>query len=178
MWSVVQNKKWVSSLPVPLTWHYILFLNQTKQHVMFIYNKTYFIILVLLTPVFKLSQRCVYFNVTSSTYFYFIHWYLYSITSFIFCKIKFKGKTYRLYFDLRNTFTFQLGYSHKIYFYANRLYIRKLAKFLFFFASFNFLKLLQTVSSIKYIRPINIYTSRGLRFTNDCVYKKLGKVNI
>lgn len=178
MWSVLQTKKIISYIPIPLQWSYIIYYRDGCYQTLLIYTKTYYFILLLNNLRLAPSQYGVQVNLTSKQLWIFNQWYLYALTSFIFTKIKFKGKTYRIYIDRRNTLIFQLGYSHKIYFYATTIYAWKLAKFLFFFVSFNFLKLFRMVSSIRKIKPINIYTSRGLRFTNDCIYKKLGKVNL
>lgn len=100
-----------------------------------------------------------------------------SLTSFFFYKIKFKGKGYYLYKNLRNTITPQFGYSHRIYFYSFFLRTTFLTKTKVFFFGFNKLDLLKVILNLKSKRTINIFTGRGVRFSRQIVYKKTGKVS-
>lgn len=100
-----------------------------------------------------------------------------TLTSFFFYKIKFKGKGYYLYKNLRNTITPQFGYSHRIYFYSFFLKTTFLTKTKIFFFGFNKLDLLKTIINLKSKRTINIFTGRGVRFARQIVYKKTGKVS-
>ena len=106
-----------------------------------------------------------------------INFYLYLFTSFIFKKIKFKGKGYYIYKNIRNTITPQFGYSHRIYIYSFFNKIRFLTKTKVLV--FGILKsdVLKVASTIKNKRPINIFTGRGVRFSSEIVYKKVGKVS-
>lgn len=102
-----------------------------------------------------------------------------SIFSIFFKKIKFKGKGYRIYSskNKRYSLTFMFGHSHftlipLIIFKINNL--TKL-KILLTFNNFNLTcKLLIAIFKIK---PLNIFTNRGIRFAKQVVYKKTGKVS-
>ena len=106
-----------------------------------------------------------------------IYTMLFTLTSFFFCKIKFKGKGYYLYKNVRNTITPQFGYSHRIYFYSFFLKTTFLTKTKIFFFGFNKSDLLKTILNLKSKRSINIFTGRGVRFARQIVYKKTGKVS-
>jgi hypothetical protein len=94
-----------------------------------------------------------------------------------FRKIKFKGKGYYIYKNKRNTITPQFGYSHRLYLYSYFVSVRFLSKTSIFL--FGLLKSdVITISlGIKSMRPINIFTGRGVRFSREIVYKKVGKVS-
>lgn len=94
-----------------------------------------------------------------------------------FRKIKFKGKGYYIYKNKRNTITPQFGYSHRLYLYSYFVTVRFLSKTSIFL--FGLLKSdVITISlGIKSMRPINIFTGRGVRFSREIIYKKVGKVS-
>ena len=94
-----------------------------------------------------------------------------------FRKIKFKGKGYYIYKNKRNTITPQFGYSHRLYLYSYFVSVKFLSKTSIFL--FGLLKSdVITISlGIKSMRPINIFTGRGVRFSREIIYKKVGKVS-
>jgi ribosomal protein L6P/L9E len=94
-----------------------------------------------------------------------------------FRKIKFKGKGYYIYKNTRNTITPQFGYSHRLYLYSPFVTVKFLSKTSIFV--FGLLKndVITTSLGIKAMRPINIFTGRGVRFSREVVYKKVGKVS-
>jgi large subunit ribosomal protein L6 len=94
-----------------------------------------------------------------------------------FKKIKFKGKGYYIYKNKRNTITPQFGYSHRLYLYSYFSSVKFLSKTSIFI--FGLLKndVLQIAQSVKSMRPINIFTGRGVRFSREVIYKKVGKVS-
>lgn len=102
------------------------------------------------------------------------------LTSFykpFFKKIKFKGKGYYIYKNKRNTITPQFGYSHRLYLYSYFSSVKFLSKTTVFV--FGLLKrdTVKTSYGIKSMRPINIFTGRGVRFSREVIYKKVGKVS-
>lgn len=120
-------------------------------------------------------------NLTSypllSLYTHFVKIMFYSFSKIFFKKLKFKGKGYYIYKNKRNTITPQFGYAHRIYVYAFFVYVKFLSKtsiFLFGYSKkdLNFIGLL-----IKKMKPINIFTGRGVRFNRQITYKKVGKVS-
>jgi ribosomal protein L6P/L9E len=98
-------------------------------------------------------------------------------TSFSFKKIKFRGKGYYLYKNMRNTITPQFGYSHRIYIYLyfTRVIFLSKTKVLLFGLNKDDLSL--STLAIKDKRKINIFTLRGVRFARQVIYKKTGKVS-
>lgn len=100
-----------------------------------------------------------------------------ALTHPFFKKLKFKGKGYYIYKNFRNTITPQFGYAHRLYVYAFYASVRFLSKTSIIV--FGFVK--QDVSrislEIKSMRKINIFTGRGVRFSRQVIYKKVGKVS-
>lgn len=94
-----------------------------------------------------------------------------------FKKLKFRGKGYYIYKNQRNTVTPQFGYAHRIYVYSYFNVVRFLSKVKVFI--FGLLKsdVFKVSHEIRSKRPINIFTSRGVRFSRQIVYKKVGKVS-
>lgn len=94
-----------------------------------------------------------------------------------FRKIKFKGKGYYIYKNSRNTITPQFGYSHRLYVYSYFVSVRFLSKTSIFV--FGLLKsdVIKISLGIKSMRSINIFTGRGVRFSREIIYKKVGKVS-
>ena len=94
-----------------------------------------------------------------------------------FLKIKFKGKGYYMYKTDRNTIAPQFGYAHRVYVYAHSTSVKFLSKtkvIIFGLSSFD----ISSVShSLKQVKPINIFTGRGIRFARQVIYKKTGKVS-
>lgn len=100
-----------------------------------------------------------------------------TFSSFFFLKLKFKGKGYYLYKNIRNTITPQFGYAHRIYKYNYFTSVKFLSKTKVFFFGTSKNDLFYSASSVKAIRPINIFTGRGVRFAKTVIYKKTGKVS-
>jgi len=95
----------------------------------------------------------------------------------LFVKLKFKGKGYYIFKNQRNTITPQFGFSHRIYVYSYSTVVNFLTKTKVFLFGLSKKDLLLSGYSIKAMRPINIFTGRGVRFSRQLVYKKTGKVS-
>ena len=100
-----------------------------------------------------------------------------SFSQLFFIKLRFKGKGYYLYKNSRNTITPQFGYAHRIYKYNYMTVVKFLSKTKVFFFGLSKNDLFKLTASLKSIRPVNIFTGRGVRFSKSIVYKKTGKVS-
>lgn len=94
-----------------------------------------------------------------------------------FLKLKFKGKGYYIFKNSRNTVTPQFGFSHRIYIYAFSIIVKFLSKTKIFLFGLSKKDLFLQGHNIKNMRPINIFTGRGMRFSKQIIYKKVGKVS-
>jgi hypothetical protein len=102
---------------------------------------------------------------------------LYLFSSFIFNKLKFKGKGYYIYKNIRNTIAPQFGYYHRIYIYSYFNKVRFLSKTKVLLFGLTKEDVLHSSYGIKKKRPVNIFTGRGVRFAHQIIYKKTGKVS-
>ena len=94
-----------------------------------------------------------------------------------FLKLKFKGKGYYIFKSSRNTITPQFGFSHRIYIYSFSILVKFLSKTTIFLFGLSKRDLFKNGLLIKNIRPINIFTGRGIRFAKQIIYRKVGKVS-
>jgi len=94
-----------------------------------------------------------------------------------FKKLKLKGKGYYIYKNFRNTIAPQFGYAHKRYIYSYLLFVKFLSKKSLILFGINKNDLLKISFELYYIRTYNIFTSKGIRFTKQIIYKKVGKIS-
>lgn len=100
----------------------------------------------------------------------------YSFSFFFFKKIKFKGKGYYIFKNKRNTITFRFGYSHRIYLYFFGNFVKFLSKTSIFIFGINYREIVNYGHCLIATRPYNLFTGKGVRFTRQIIYKKIGKV--
>ena len=90
----------------------------------------------------------------------------------------FIGKEYKLVISNRSTITFNFGFSHRYYIYNLNTVAVQLAKTKFMIYGLNFFNVLLKAKDFYYIKPLNIFTLRGIRFSKQIVFKKVGKVSL
>lgn len=172
---------------VPGNWNILLFRTRvgSRQKVKLL-SKTYYF---HLWPPFNipffyldintstLSFTSIYVNSFYRTYWQELLTLFESFSKPFFKKLKFKGKGYYIYKNLRNTITPQFGYAHRLYVYSFFTSVRFLSKTSIIV--FGLLKADVTLTAlrIKRMRVINIFTGRGVRFSRQVIYKKVGKVS-
>lgn len=100
--------------------------------------------------------------------------YLYSLNNFFIKKIKFTGKGYKILKN-KNYLCLIFNHSHLTWFIYFNIICYRLRKQKYIFIYKNFFKLNEIVTKIYNIRPINVYTRRGIRLTKQKIYKKIGK---
>jgi len=94
-----------------------------------------------------------------------------------FLKLKFKGKGYYVYKNKRNTITPQFGFSHRNYVYSSSLNVKFLSKTKVFLFGLSKIDALRVAYTFKRLKPINIFTGRGVRFSKQLIYRKTGKIS-
>lgn len=95
-----------------------------------------------------------------------------------FDKIKFKGKGFRVRFKKNlKILKFTFGHSHINYVFINeqKTKVKRLGKYKYVFKNKNKNKMNQFLQKIKNIKPINMYTKRGIRIARQIIYKRKGK---
>lgn len=183
----VQINKQTFFVYKPSGWDAIMFNNKTQNlRVIFFFSTSYFFKLSVPSIIPKIifdpntSMFALHTTYVNNNYRLFINQLNLVFNSFYrpyFRKIKFKGKGYYIYKNKRNTITPQFGYSHRLYLYSYFVSVRFLSKTNIFL--FGLLKsdVITTSLGIKAMRPINIFTGRGVRFSREIIYKKVGKVS-
>lgn len=122
------------------------------------------------------------FRHPASSYCYFA--YLKALTALaarfsvpFFRKIRFKGKGYYMYKNTRNTIAPQFGYAHRVYVYIPGACVKFLSKTKMIIFGLSKQDILMGAHGLCNVKPINIFTGRGVRFARQIVYKKTGKVS-
>jgi hypothetical protein len=109
-------------------------------------------------------------------YFILLEKFFFSWDSYFFEKIKFKGKGYRIAFKKKKKIMkFYFGHSHKTIFIFRWTIIKKPHKYKFIILQNNLTTLKKLNHEILKIKPLNIYTKRGLRNFRQIIYKRKGK---
>lgn len=171
----------------PGGWSAIILKNcKTNTKVIFFYSSLYYFKLSVPTDYLKLrfdyNSNCfsihgLYINNNYRLFTSSLDLVFNSFYKPFFRKIKFKGKGYYIYKNKRNTITPQFGYSHRLYLYSYFTSVKFLSKTSVFVFGLTKRDVITTSVGIKDMRPINIFTGRGVRFAREVVYKKVGKVS-
>ena len=155
--------------------YFILDIQTTK---IFIYRlgKNYLLVSISLRKleIDKFNLTWPFYSFTLLTNYWF--------NSFLklFCKLTFKGKSYRVKNPKKlSKLTFRLGYSHftKIKFTHQDWKILKLSRQKFIIIGISSLQLKKLQDQILKIRTLNVYTSRGLRISQQLIIKRFGKLS-
>ena len=182
-----QNKQISYNLYIPSIWKALLITNTSKKkQYLYLYSNIYFFKLPLPSlkkyvsfdlnsNLFKLNT--IYTNIYIRTFFKNVSNSISTLSLPVFKKVKFKGKGYYIYKNYRNTITPQFGHSHRIYIYSFFTPVKFLTKTSIVVFGINKKSIVRSAQEIKALRPINIFTSRGVRFAKQPVYKKAGKVS-
>ena len=178
-----------SSFFIYPNWNYSLIVpkdNQNQLKILYFYTTSYFFNLPLpikfLNLKFDKGSRSLTFSVRLSSNFLkpflnLVRLLFHVFYKPLFLKLKFKGKGYYIFKNQRNTITPQFGFSHRIYVYSFSVVVNFLTKTKVFLFGLSKRDLVTSAYSIKAMRPINIFTGRGVRFSKQLIYKKTGKVS-
>ena len=93
-----------------------------------------------------------------------------------FLKVRFKGKGYYMYKTQRNTIAPQMGYAHRVYVYSSAITVKFLSKTKILLFGLSKQDVMQSAYALARVKPINIFTGRGVRFARQVIYRKTGKV--
>lgn len=186
-----RSRQWLSisrySMFFPGNWQYILFqCPKSFKYTVYAYTHTYYFLITIPQQSSTVSLDMWTRSVSVHTFFtsnslnLYWHWVNDIFKSFnkpFFIKIKFKGKGYYIYKNKRQTITPQFGYSHRLYLYAYYATVIFQSKTHIFIFGLIHSDLVRTAVGVKLMRPINIFTGRGVRFSRQIIYKKVGKVS-
>jgi hypothetical protein len=173
-------------LPLPALWQFLFIKTKSLKFILYFYSENYYFFLPLsikflmftfdnLSRSFSLSY--FYINNFYRLFWNFFKLIFFSFSRVFFRKLKFKGKGYYIYKNFRNTIAFRFGYSHikRLFFYFS--YLKFLSKTSIFFFGKNTKTIFTSTKKFKTVRPINIFTGKGIRFTRQIIYRKTGKIS-
>lgn len=174
-------------LYLPFNWSFILLQKKNLNMLtLYVYNNNYYFILPFFKKflLFKYDKwtNTIFFNFFFKNNFYYLFWNFFKIIFFSFSKIffkklKFKGKGYYIYKNIRNTIALQFGYSHMLYLYSFFVNVKFLTKTTILMFGINYNNILDKTYSLFNIKKINIFTGKGIRFSKQIIYKKTGKIS-
>lgn len=150
------------------------------------YNDAYFFNTSILqnATAIKYDPQTLRFTFYHNHSSYCYHAYLQVLTDvssrfnrLFFLKIRFKGKGYYIYKNYRNTVAPQFGYAHRVYVYAQAVSVKFLSKTKVLLFGLSKRDILAVGYNLKVVKPINIFTGRGVRFARQIIYRKTGKVS-
>lgn len=183
------NPQMTSHLRLPNEWEFVaLRVHNAPQEAIriYLYRGVYYLNCVLPTNVYDMH----YFP-TITTFSFSHHNTTYCYESYLrllvelfarltrptFFKIRFRGKGYYMYKNKRNTIAPQFGFAHRVYVYAHAVKVNFLSKIKILLFGLSKRDLYLTAHAIRNVRPINIFTGRGIRFARQVIYKKTGKIS-
>ena len=173
---------------LPDIWNFILIKKSLTTEILYfyIYSNEYFFILPFLKKFsffkYDFLTNSLIFNFIFKNNFFGLFWNFFKIIFFSFSriffkKLKFKGKGYYIYKNVRNTVALQFGYSHLYYLYSFFVTVKFLTKTSVLIFGINYKDLIRSGNNLYNIKKINIFTGNGIRFSRQIIYRKTGKIS-
>jgi len=147
-----------SSFHIPTDWQFTVVrrsLGDSKQNNIYIYNDIYFFNISIMQTV-----ETIKYNPSTRIFTFYL-----------------KGKGYYIYKNYRNTIAPQFGFAHRVYVYAQAASVKFLSKTKVLVFGLSKRDIMEVGHCLKAVRPINIFTGRGVRFARQVIYRKTGKVS-
>ena len=172
----------------PGAWNFILlnFFKLKTHYLLYLYSSSYYFFVAFGKPfsqfyINKFTKTLMFSNLYVNNFFS-LYWTVfknlfYSFSKIFFKKLKFKGKGYYIYKNIRNTIAPQFGYSHMIRMYGFFTSLKFITKTIIFVFGINKYDILRISKIILHKRPHNIFTGKGVRFSRQIIYKKTGKIS-
>ncbi len=160
---------------------YFLTLQKNNNKYIYIYNNNlfFFINITNYSFFFKkilniLELKNNYKNISNINISNYLNDFLFSWDYIFNKKIIFSGKGFKIRKKKNYLFLF-FNRSHASLLICNNIIIKKIQKNKILFFYKNWIKYSNTFKNIIQIRPANIYTKRGLRFSRQIILKRKGK---
>lgn len=174
---------------IPSMWNFIILKNNNLTnnlyHFYFYSDSYYFYTAAPYSTSFvkydKFSNN-LFFLYFYKNNFYKLYWKFFKIvfnsfSTIFFKKLKFKGKGYYIFKNIRNTIALQFGYSHRVRIHSYFISVKFLTKTSILMYGINKNDIIKISNTLYNKKPNNIFTGRGIRFTRQIIYKKAGKVS-
>lgn len=177
------NKK-ILSINIPITFDIIVLENKMNKNdlTIILYNKLYSITLLNEKKKIKIDLESYsiqinnLINYNNNLNFKQINKFIKTFEFYFFIKIKFKGKGFKIKFNKKlKIIKFYFGKSHMTFFKLKKIKLKKITKYKFILKNLNFWKLKTNALKITKIKPVNVYTLRGIRLSKQMISKRKGK---
>lgn len=184
----INTSLYKTQLYIPSKWDFLAIQNKDLRNLtcLYIYSFNYFFYLPFPRNYFKIN----YDNQTNSIelFFFFknslfpLFWnffktLFYSFSRVFFRKLRFRGKGYYMYKGKRNTIALQFGYSHRIRLYSFFIQVKFITKTIILMFGINKTNISDRGNALFNLRPINVFTGKGIRFSRQIIYRKTGKIS-
>jgi ribosomal protein L6P/L9E len=172
------------SINIPVSFNILIVENKKNKNdlTIILYNKMYTIYMLNKNKNIKidLETYCIKIktkhNHENNINFKQINKFLKTFEFYFFLKIKFKGKGFKIKFNKKlKIIKFYFGRSHITFFKLKKIKLKKVTKYKFVLKSLNFNKLKKKSTEITWIKPVNVYTLRGIRISKQLISKRKGK---
>lgn len=169
---------------IPITFNIIVYENKNNKNdlTIILYNSIYSITILNIKKKIRidLESYSIQINKTNdeknNLYFKQTDKFLKTFEFYFFIKIKFKGKGFKIKFNKKlKIIKFYFGRSHITVFKLKKIKLKKVTKYKFILKSLNLWKLKTNSIKITKIKPINVYTLRGIRLSKQSISKRKGK---
>ena len=170
-------------------WKSLVFLLFNGVRLFYFYNEVYYIIfssksnfsINLQTNSIFFKKYSFYDNLFGVKKYNLIGTYILKfLNNFLylyFIKLNYSGKGYRLYSRRKFYIYPKLNYSHKLYLYSFNTITLVTSRWSLMFFSKSYSSIRNFIISIINLRPINIFTKKGIRLRKQIIYSKVGKVS-
>jgi hypothetical protein len=140
---------------------------------LYIYNSNYYCIIKVLKPVKIVNSTFIKITNSSEKIQSKINFFLKQFYICSFTKIKFTGKGYKIKKNKPQGLVMLFNRAHTTTLWWSGLFLKKLKKYKLYlkYTSRN-VNIIQTIINV---RPINIFTKKGLRIARQVLKKKKGK---
>lgn len=140
---------------------------------MYIYNNNYYCIIKVLKPIQIINNTFIKITDGSEKIQNKINFFLKQFYICSFTKIKFTGKGYKIKKNKPQGLVMLFNRSHTTTLWWNGIFLKKLKKYkLYLKYTHKNANIIQTIINV---RPINIFTKKGLRVARQVLKKKKGK---
>lgn len=146
----------------------------------YVYNKRYFCLFKISTLVYLklINNKCIEFsnykkNNLNNLLPQQLSNYIIQFDKLNFTKIKFAGKVYKIKKNSQHSLILLFNRAHITVFGWKNIILKKLKKYKIYL-KYNMLNKC-VIKTIQNIRPINIFTKKGLRKSRQIILKKKGK---
>lgn len=153
---------------------FYIFIYFNKKSVFFLINNYFYI-----SKTFQIINFFNRFNIN----FKGINFFFFSWKIFLIRKVKVRHKISWLKIFRLNYFLLKInfGFSYNICYFLNNVFLKKKKKYLtsnkLIFKGLNLYDILKITNTIKNIQPINQYSLRGFRFSQQKFIKRVGKIS-